>query len=70
MREEETDSSLALIMTGWGLGMTERVHVRREDASQGVSQGLSAQMSGEMPRSAHGVCHTKRMSMVACTHVG
>ena len=24
MREEETDSSLTLRMTGWGLGMTER----------------------------------------------
>ena len=27
------------------LGMTERVHVRREVATQGVSQGLPAQMS-------------------------
>ena len=27
------------------LGMTERVHVRREVATQGVSQGLVAQMS-------------------------
>ena len=52
------------------LGMTERVHVRREDATQGVSQGLVAQMSGEMRRSAQTGCHTKRISMVACTHVG
>ena len=49
---------------------TERGHVRVEDATQGVSQGLVAQMSGEMLRSAWGGCHTKRISMVACTHVG
>ena len=43
--------------------------MRREDDTQGVSQGLAARMSGEMPRSAQGECHTKRISMVACTHV-
>ena len=44
--------------------------VRMEDAVQSVSQGLSAQISREIRRSAHGGCHTKRMSMVACADVG
>ena len=50
--------------------MTERVHVRREVATQGVSQGLPAQMSEEMPRSAHGGCLSERRKGIACAHVG
>ena len=42
----------------------------RESWKYGVGGGLSAQMSGEMRRSAQTGCHTKRISMVACTHVG
>ena len=43
--------------------------VRMEDAVQSVSQGLSAQMSGEMRRSAHGGCRTKRESRFVCADV-
>ena len=32
--------------------------------------GLSAQMSWEMPGSAHGVCHSGRVSRFAIAHVG
>ena len=42
----------------------------RESWKYGVGGGLSAQMSGEMRRSAQTGCHTKRISMDACTHVG
>ena len=47
MRAEDPDSSLSLRMTGWGLGMTERVHVRRRDAIQSVYRWMPAHMSGE-----------------------
>ena len=42
----------------------------RESWKYGVGGGVPAQMSGEMLRSAWGGCHTKRISMDACTHVG
>ena len=42
----------------------------RESWKYGVGGGLPAQMSEEMPRSAQTGCHTKRISMDACTHVG
>ena len=42
----------------------------RESWKYGVGGGSGAQMSGEMLRSAWGGCHTKRISMDACTHVG
>ena len=41
----------------------------RESWKYGVGGGLPAQMSEEMPRSAHGGCRTKRESRFVCADV-
>ena len=52
------------------LGMTERVHVRREVATQGVSQGLPAQMSVWELRCVQGKLEIRRGRGIACADVG
>ena len=56
--------------TTWEGDRLRRCQKKCRGWKYGVGGGLSAQMSGEMRRSAQTGCHTKRISMDACTHVG